>query len=309
MEFPNPLERVAHKHSQEGLATSSRVEFFRRLGQQLEEHGSELMEGFDIFWHKAQRFYEQYWDTKAAELGKIYRKTDNPFFYFDQKEELEFLIGHTSREILKIVARKAVRDIYLAFDIYTCIQGLQPDRVVSLVNGAVRMAAIANALGVDSENYLSVHRTMGDDHKKVLSAEPIYLGKPIEKGSRVLLLEDTSSLGVNRTYQQARDWLKRFGVSDVPVFLEFVDVVNPSTATGREFTDAQFIQNQEELNRENCYNSFNKGAPNPDSSFWVATKSTLSAITEQNPNLYDSFFELIKSMETEAPGLSNTVES
>lgn len=304
MENPNSSERNIANQGQEGLSVPSSVEFMRRLGQQLEgTRGQELIEGLDVFWKKTKLFYDQYWDTEVSKSGNLYHQKDEPFRYFEQKDELESLTEEDSGvlEPGNKVAEDAIREIYLSFDLYACIKGLQPDLIIPLVNGAVRMAAMAKALGIDSENYLSIHRQTGDEYRKSLPAMPIYHGKTIERGSKVLLLEDTSSLEGDRTYRDARTWLEGQGVSDVPVFLEFVTAVNPHTEASKDFTDQQFIDIQEELNRENCYNSFNRGAPKPDSKFWTETKSKLSEITEQNPNLYDSFFELIRDMKKEIP--------
>lgn len=256
------------------------------------EDAVEFMEKMKLFWGRAALSYKEFLQKPIAKTGAQYHGTKKfPLPEIDQViEELKGVGHHGTFDPLYNVRDNTL----LAFELYACIEVVKPDRIISLVNGAARLDSVAYALGADSMNYLSIHRSIDQDHRKTFSAGPIYEGKPIAPDSTVLLLEDTSEFGDERTFEVARTWLKDQGVTNVPVFFEYVTRLD-QFAMGNEKNELDYIKIQEQLNRENCWNAYANTAPPRHSKFWTNTKSKLTEAIESNPQLISSFFELIRN--------------
>jgi|GEM_PF-5008889 len=258
----------------------------------IREDATEFVEELKLFWEKAEQSYKEYWQKPIAKTGAQYHDTKKfPLHQIDEvKGDLEK--GGTGRTYDALSEIK--QETLLAFELYSCIEAVKPDRIIALVNGAARLDSLAYALGADSMNYLSIHRSIDKDHRKELSAGPIYEGKPILPGSTVLLLEDTSDLADERTYRDAREWLKEQGVTNAPVFLEYMTRLDQFAMQHQGWTVEQQIEIQQQLNDENCWNAYANTTPGRHSEFWKAIKGRLTTAIESNPQLIDSFFELIR---------------
>lgn len=261
------------------------------------EGAIEFIEGLGRFWNKAQVYFDQYWQSTISKTGANYH--DKGQFSLDEIGKLKDELAGVDMDIMEHPHR-IIKETFLAFDLYACINGLKPDRIVSLVNGAVRLDAITHALGFDSQNYLSIHLKTDNPYRKDLSGDPVYEGKPILHQSTVLILEDTSDLRDERTYKIARKWLIEQGAGRVPVFMERLANLD-MMATGvfsvqkeRHSID-KFIEIQKELNDDDCYNSYSTGVPTTNPKFWKGEKSKISQIIEADPSIYDSFFEFIRN--------------
>lgn len=254
------------------------------------EGAERFAEGLKVFFSEVQQAYDSYWETEISKTGNQFNKgnilRDEQLAEFNDERIRER--GWFDRDTLLF--------IQLAFDLYVTIRGLRPDKIITLVNGAVRLHALCQTLGFDSSNYLSIHRDIQKyDYRKNLTVGPVYEGEPIGPGSKVLMLEDTSSLEEYRTYKEAREWLKKQQVVEAPVFLEFVTSLDESAASYKMGSNEKRIEIQDELNKENCYNSFSRGEPDPDSSFWTDTHNPILGIIKEQPEMYDEFFDFIKN--------------
>ena len=254
------------------------------------EGAERFVEGLKVFFSEVQQAYDSYWETEISKTGNQFHKGS-----IIRNEQLAEFNDAKIRET-GWFDRDTVDFIHLAFDLFVTIRKLQPDKIIVLVNGAARLRALCQALGFDSNNYLSIHRNIDQhDYRKNLAKDSVYEGEPVTAGSRVLLLEDTSSLEEYRTYKEAREWLKKRGVLEVSVFLEFVTPLDESAVSYAMGTNEKRIEIQDELNKENCYNSFSRGEPDPDSSFWTDTHNPILRIIKEQPEIYDEFFDFIKS--------------
>ena len=254
------------------------------------ESAKELVEGCKVFWQKAQQAYDSYWETEISKTGNQHFKgnkllSNEVLSQFDVKE------GKAVRRF----EYDAKLKMQLAFELFITIQSIKPDRIITLVNGAVRLHAICQALGFDSSNFLSIHRNTGEDYRKDLTKETTYEGQPIEPGSKVLMLEDTSELSEQRTYRDAREWLKKHGVTEAPVFIEYMTSLNEMSVSYGTQKDEDRIKVQNELNQDDCYNSFSNGEPSRGSTFWSNIDSRIVKITKDHPELYDQFFDFIRN--------------
>lgn len=256
------------------------------------EEAEKFVKGLKVFLNRVHQAHDSYWNTEISKTGNQFHRMD--YVSSSQLEELDDLEkiknGNFDENTKKI--------IHLAFDLYVTIQSLKPDRIVTLVNGALRLHSLCQALNFDSNNYLSIHRDNGRyDYRKDLPDNPVYEGELISSGSKVLLLEDTSSLMEDRTYKDARKWLEEKKVVDVPVFLERMVSLDKCSASYKLNSDEERIKIQDELNQEHCYNSFSIGEPDRKSSFWSHTHNPILRIIKDRPELYDEFFDFIKKSE------------
>src|SRR3989338_4497077 len=258
---------------------------------------AEFTAGMLQFWQKCYTNYDQFWKTETARLGHQ-RFNHNPFTFFEEIPDCLKKYAHRQRmsdpqeEIVSKIREGGQR----AFDLYTCIQDVTPDRIVTLTNGAARLLAITNALGFDAANYLAIHRN-ANGHRSDMPKEIIYEGKPIVPGSTVLILEDVSEMGEERTYRNARKWLAEQGVNKSPVFLERVNkLIELPEDTSRKSDD--YIQFQSEVNADNCYNSL-VDCPYNCREFWSGTNSKIADAIERNPEMYDQLFKHIQSPPTQ----------
>lgn len=259
-----------------------------------QEGSIKLMEGLKLFWANAEQSYKDYWQKSISQTGNQHSK-DQAFAH----PEIDKLKNELRKG--KILSYDDLfnieKSVMLIFELYVCIKSVKPDRIISLVNGALRLDSLANALGEDSMNYLSIHRNVGKDYREGMSIGPIYEGKPVLPGSTVLLLEDTSDLTDKRTYRDAREWLKSQGVTNAPVFFEYMTRLNGFLIDQKRYTIEQFIETQEELNSENCWNAYAISNPTwqKNSKFWTSVKSKLTEAVEADPQLFDSFFDFIRN--------------
>ncbi len=253
----------------------------------------ELADRLIKFWQDAEENRKQYWKKDISKTGASFH--DSGKFHLGQIEEFKFGVEHY--DVGGMTGEGVTEDTQLAFDIFTCIEETKPDLIISLANGGSHLSTIANTMGFDADNYLSIHRNVGtDNYRKDMPTGPIYEGKPITPGSRVLILEDTTSLQDERTYRDARAWLSTQGVTDAPVFLERMVQLTDEAVSTEKYTDEDFIAVQDELVNDNCYNSYCRWElRRKNVAFWAKMRNKLVDATEKDPGLYERFFDLIRN--------------
>jgi hypothetical protein len=260
-----------------------------------------LLEGVSLLFKKARTLFDEYWRTDISKLGNQFHSSDSFVDLTDFIDQLSSLDENETYGATNdcIYENRLDHSLFEVFSLYVCIKHLNPDRVVVLVNGASRLGALCGAMGFDVSN-LSIHRDAGQDHRKDISTDIVYDGDAIESDSRVLLLEDTSGLGPERTYREARGWLKsKFGVSDAPVFMaRIVGLVLDDLDDMHQDVD-RAIGIQNELDAENCFVSMSIFSPvgkEYQQEFYSRSHGMLTEVMKNNPGLHEEFFDFIKGM-------------
>ncbi len=268
------------------------------------ESAKELSEGLGALYDKSLAIFKKYQQEEIWSKGNKFHDTDTPIsgypdrirrYIYGQNSGITFGDLHGDIE----VKERFYESISEAFELFACIKYLKPDSIVALVNGASRLGAICEAMDF-KVNKLSIHKKAGLEAEKgsyrhELSNEIDYIGGEIKQGSKVLLLEDTSSLGEERTYRDARKWLLDRGVSDAPVFMQ--RMVSFSSLIYRQQPSVdELIDIQKHLDSEQCFLSLSVFKPSKTSDYWKRTKGKLTKVIEERPELYSEFFGLIRKL-------------
>lgn len=294
-------------------------EFFYRLNEQLfrltqvqlegytepvdaaeaREDASQFIAGIEKLLSRAQLEYDNYWSNLISATGnQTYRSNfyGTPFYTEEQKKIFkDYRKNKELGEYERGMHREMIETLNLAFDLYACISILKPNTIITLTNGALRLHSLCKAMGFDSDNFLSIHKELPREYnyRKNLE-EPLYDGKPIEEGSKILILEDTSSLGSQSTYGLAREWLKEQGVTDFPVFIEQIYQTIQRAGQRWDKVGEEHIKIQKYLNENNCYNSYARIEANDD--LYKNVQTNLSSLIREHLEVYDRFFDFIRSM-------------
>lgn len=268
------------------------------------ESAKELSEGLGALYDKSLAIFKKYQQEEIWSKGNRFHDTESPIsgypdrirrYIYSQNSGVTF--GDLHGDIK--VKERFYESISEAFELFACIKYLKPGSIVALVNGASRMGAICEAMGF-KVNKLSIHKKAGLEAEKgsyrhELSNEIDYTGDEIKQGSKVLLLEDTSSLEEERTYRDARKWLSDRGVIDAPVFMQRM-VSFSSELYGQQPSVDELIDIQKHLDSEQCFLSLSIFKPSKNSDYWKRTKGKLTKVIEERPELYSDFFSLIREL-------------
>lgn len=261
------------------------------------EDAPDFVAGIKVLLSRAQFVYDDYWGNLISATGnQTYRSKvlKTPFYTEKQKKALE----DWEEAPISLADGETFETLNLALDLYACISVLKPDIIITLTNGALRLHSLCKAMGFDSDNFLSIHRELPTEYtyRKNLD-EPIYDGKKIEPGSRVLILEDTSSLEGETTYGKARKWLEKMGVTDTPVFIEQMYQTIQRGGVRWNAVSEKYTEIQKKLNDDNCFNSYARYEA--DDHLHENIQTNISSLIQENPEVYDNFFGLIRKMGSE----------